>query len=346
VATEGRPAYDRFVRRKLLFLAGCLLALVAVAFLALAVGPVRLAPATVLEALMGRADGTAGSIVRGVRLPAVLAAIVAGGGLSVAGAAMQTVLRNPLGSPFTLGISQAAAFGAAFAIVVLGTDSLSSVGGPHVVTLSAFGWSLLSTAAILALVSYARVSPETLILSGVALGSLFTAALSFLQYVGTDVEVAAIVYWTFGDVGRATRTDLVAMAAVTVAGVVYFVANGRRYAVLNAGDEVATSLGIDVDRLRIRGMVVASLVTAAVVSFVGIVGFVGLVVPHVVRKLVGGDERFLLPASALVGATLLLAADAVARTVLAPVVLPVGILTAFLGAPLFLYLVVTRRDHW
>lgn len=344
-------AYERFVGRKMLFVLVNLALLSIIFLVAIGIGPVRLPLADVVDAFLGRADVTTSTIVWQIRLPQALAAIVAGAGLSIAGAAMQNVLRNPLGSPFTLGISQAAAFGAALAIVVVGVGGTASdasivIDNPYVVTLSAFLWSLVSTGVILLLVTYTRASPETLILAGVALGSLFTASLSLVQYFAQDVEVAAIVYWTFGDVGRATWTDLALMLTATALGTIYFVYNSWNYTALNAGDETAQSLGIDVDRLRIEGMVVASLVTACIISFVGVIGFVGLVVPHIVRKLIGGDERFLLPASVLAGGVLLLASDTVARTIIAPVVLPVGILTSFLGAPLFLYLVIAGREYW
>lgn len=343
--------YDRLVRRKLLFVVICFLLLTIIVLFALAAGPVTLSVVEVLEGLFGADEGTATAIIWQVRLPQIVAAIIAGAGLSIAGAAMQNVLRNPLGSPFTLGISQAAAFGAAFAIVFLSVGSTTGdnsifIDNPYIVTVSAFLWSLISTTVILLLVRYARASPETLILAGVALGSLFSAGLSLIQYVATDVEVAAIVYWTFGDVGRATWGDVGVMAAMTALGTVYFVANGWNYTALHASDETATSLGVNVERVRVVGMIMASLVTASIISFVGIIGFVGLVVPHIVRKIIGSDERFLLPASTLVGAVLLLASDTVARLVIAPVVLPVGILTSFLGAPLFLYLVIVGREQW
>lgn len=349
-STETASAYRQLIRRKLFFSIICIMALAALFVIAVAIGPVRLSVSEVLNALLGEGSETAVTIVWNIRIPQALAAITAGAGLAIAGAAMQNVLRNPLGSPFTLGISQAAAFGAAFAIVFLGvgstgTDSIIIDNAP-VVTVSAFVWSLASTGAILALVRYSRASPETLILTGVALGSLFSAALSLIQYFAEDADVAAIVYWTFGDVGRATWSDLWLMIAVTLLGTAYFVYNGWNYTVLNAGDETARGLGVNVEQLRITGMIVASLMTAFIISFVGIIGFVGLVVPHIVRKIIGADERFLLPASALVGGVLLLASDLIARLIIAPVVLPVGILTAFLGAPLFLYLVIVGRDYW
>jgi iron complex transport system permease protein len=185
-----------------------------------------------------------------------------------------------------------------------------------------------------------------MILTGVAIGSLFTAGVTTLQYLASDTEVAAIVYWTFGDVGRATWDTVALMVFVLALSTAYFVRHGWDYELLDAGTKTAKSLGVDVESLRIRGMAIASLATAVVISFVGIIGFVGLVAPHIVRKVIGGDERYLVPASALVGGTLLVAADTLARTVIAPVVLPVGVLTSFLGAPLFVYLVVVGREYW
>lgn len=346
--------YDQFVNRKVLFGAASTVLLVVLFLYAVAVGPVYIPPGEVVAILAsGRAPGTTNTIVWEIRLPQALTAVVAGAGLSVSGAAMQNVLRNPLGSPFTLGISQAAAFGAAFAIVFFGlgttargADATILINNPYAITLSAFAWSLVSTGVILLLVRYKRATPETMILAGVAMGSLFTSSLSLVQYFASDVEIAAIVFWTFGDVGRATWTHLGVMTVMMLLGAAYFVANSWNYNALNAGDKAAKGLGVNVERLRIGGMVVASLVTAVIISFVGIIGFVGLVVPHIVRKVIGGDERFLMPVSCLVGAVLLLASDTVARLVIAPIVLPVGILTSFVGAPLFLYLVVKGRDYW
>lgn len=343
-------AYRRTQTRKRGFLGGMLVLFLATALLGVAVGPVTVPLQGVVAALGGAAGDAARTIVWNVRLPRVVAAAVAGVGLAVAGAAMQTVLRNPLGAPYTLGISQAAAFGAALSIVLLGIEGVASgplaVVGPYVTTVAAFLAALLSTGVILLLVRYRNATPETMVLTGVAIGSLFTAGMTLLQYFASDTEVAAIVYWTFGDVGRAAWSQVGLMALVVGPALAYFVHNGWDYEVLDAGTETAESLGVDVAALRIRGMGIASLVTAVVIAFVGIIGFVGLVAPHVVRMLIGGDERYLLPGSALVGGTLLVAADTLARTVLAPVVLPVGVLTSFVGAPLFVYLVVVGREYW
>jgi iron complex transport system permease protein len=348
--TETPPAGHRQRRRRRVGVLGGVGAVLLLASLvALAIGSVPVAIPDLLAALAGGGTELHRAIVWRNRLPRVLGAIVAGGGLAIAGAAMQTVLRNPLGAPYTLGISQAAAFGAALAIVLTGVGAGSAAGGllaTSLTPLAAFLAGMVSTGVILALVTYRRATPETMILTGVALGSLFQAGLTLLQYFASDTEVAAIVYWTFGDVGRIGWSQVLLMTGVVLAATAYFLRHGWDYDVLDAGTDTAKSLGVNVESLRIRGMAVASLVTALIVSFVGIIGFVGLVAPHIVRMAIGGTERYLMPGAALVGATLLVAADTVARTILAPVVLPVGILTSFIGAPLFLYLVVEGREYW
>jgi iron complex transport system permease protein len=162
----------------------------------------------------------------------------------------------------------------------------------------------------------------------------------FLQYFADDVQLAAMVFWTFGDLARASWSELGVISAVTFVAFLYFILSRWNYNALNAGDETALSLGVPVGRIRLVGMVTSSLVTATIISFVGIIGFVGLVCPHMVRRLIGDDHRFLMPGSAIAGAVLLLAADTVARVIMTPHVLPVAILTAFLGAPAFIYLLI------
>jgi iron complex transport system permease protein len=292
-------------------------------------------------------------IIWTIRIPRVLAAIVIGAGLAMAGTVMQSVLNNPLGSPYTLGISHAAMFGAALAIMTLnagvldvGTGTGLTIHNPYTVTIAAFTASLLSTGVILALATYKRASPETMILTGIALASLFTAGTTAMQYFASQSELASIVFWSFGDVSRATWRNLAIMTAALVPTAIYFVRHSWAYNALDAGDEAATSVGIEVESVRNRGMLLASFVTALGVSFVGIIGFVGLVVPHITRKLIGNNKEFLLPMSAATGALLLLVSDTAARTLLAPTVVPVGIVTSFVGAPFFIYLVIKGREYW
>jgi iron complex transport system permease protein len=342
--------YRRYQAWKAGVVALSFLALLLCLVLSLGVGPAGLSAGEVLASLTWTSDNPRiDAIVRGIRLPQALAAILAGGGLAVAGAVMQAILRNPLGSPFTLGISHAAAFGAAFAVMALDSGLLTSgrtavtITNPYVTTVAAFLASLLAAAVIVAISRLRGTRPETMVLTGVALGALFTAATMFLQYFATDVQLAAMVFWTFGDTARATWGELGLMALIVAPCFFYFWAKSWSYNAMDAGDETAKGLGVRVEATRMTGMFLSSLVTAVLIAFLGIIGFVGLVVPHMFRRIIGADHRFLLPASLVGGALLLLASDTVARLILAPHLLPVSVLTAFLGAPTFLYLIIRGK---
>ena len=281
------------------------------------------------------------------RLEHPLTAVVAGVGLSVAGVTMQSVLRNPLGAPFTLGITHAAAFGAAFSVMFLGTGAIQSSGAetvsinnPYTTTAVAFLFCMIATGIIIAISRHRGTSSEAMILAGVAIGSLSMAGTMFLQYFADDVQLAAMVFWTFGDVARASWKELGFMSIVVGLSTVYFIFNKWNYNAIDAGDETAKGIGVNVERVRLLGMLCASLVTAVIVAFLGIIGFVGLVCPHIMRRLVGDDHRFLIPGACMAGGCLLLAADTAARLMMRPHILPVAILTSFLGAPVFLYLII------
>lgn len=347
--------YHKNIYLKLLFGAIVLALLIGSILYATAVGSYRLPVAEVVDILLMRdLDSTAHHVIWNIRLPRILTAIISGAGLSIAGATMQSILRNPLGSPFTLGISSAAAFGAAIALGFLKAGTMTSsaaeasiiINSPYLVTICAFASSLIATAVILMLAQLRGATPETMILTGVALASLFTAGTTFIQYFSDQVRIAAIVFWTFGDVGKAGWNDFAVISAVTFPTIIYFIINSWNYNTLKAGDETAKSLGVNVERTRVVGMLLSSLLTAVIVSFIGIIGFVGLVIPHIVRRFIGGNEIYLLPLSAIAGGLLLLGADTLARTIIAPIVLPVGILTSFIGAPLFIYLVIKGRSYW
>jgi len=291
-------------------------------------------------------------IVWNIRLPQALASMVAGAGLAVGGAVMQSILRNPLGSPFTLGISHAAAFGAALSVMVLGGGIMGSsnadavsITNPYLTTAVAFLFSLAAAGVIVGVSRLRGSSPEIMILTGVALGALFTAGTMFLQFFADDVQLAAMVFWTFGDTARASWSELGIISLVTVVTSIYFIANSWNYNAIDAGDETARGLGVRVERVRMVGMLLASMLTALVIAFLGIIGFVGLVVPHMVRRVIGSDHRFLIPASIVCGGLLLLISDTAARLVLSPHVLPVSVLTAFMGAPVFIYLIIRGQKR-
>ena len=340
--------YLVYIRRKYFWLMGGLLFLFIMLIYSISVGEVTIPPNEVLQTITGHSVSTKWDlIIWNIRLPQALAAIVAGAGLSVAGVAMQSILRNPIASPFTLGISNAGAFGAAVSVVVLGTGKMQStvanavtINNPYLTTTVALFFCLLATGVILLISSIRGASPEVMVLAGVALSSLFTAGTAFLQYFADDTQLAAVVFWTFGDVGRVTWTELEIMAGVVLLAVIFFVANCWNYNAIDAGDETAKGLGVNVERTRLVGMVVAALVSAVIVAFLGVIGFVGLVCPHMVRRVIGDDQRYLIPGSILFGGILLLASDTAARLIISPYVLPVSILTAFMGAPVFIYLLL------
>ena len=340
--------YTRYLGRKSAFIAGSILLLAFLLVLSISVGAAGIPISDVVLTLVGKTVSKRFDIIIwNIRLPQALAAIVSGAGLAIAGAVMQSILRNPLGSPFTLGISHAAAFGAAFSVMILGSGVMSSsnvgavtISNPFLTTAMAFFFCLSAAGVIIGVSKVRGASPETMVLTGVAMGSLFTAGTMLLQFFADDMQLAAMVFWTFGDVARASWAELGALAVVTNIAAAYFIMNGWSYNALDAGDETAKGLGVKVERVRLIGMLVASLVTAVIVAFLGIIGFVGLVCPHIVRRLIGGDQRFLLPATLVVGSILLLVSDTVARLILAPHLLPVSVLTAFMGAPVFIYLII------
>ncbi|MEF2230926.1 MAG: iron ABC transporter permease [Pseudodesulfovibrio sp.] len=340
--------YRRYIGRKAALIAVCAALLVFALLVAISLGAAGLPLESVARSLLGlpvprRID----AIVWNIRLPQALSAIVAGAALAVSGVVMQSILRNPLGSPFTLGISHAAAFGAAFSVMILGGGVMASSQGdavnitnPYLTTAVAFAFSLAAAGVIIAVSRLRGATPEVMILTGVALGALFTAGTMFLQYFADDVQLAAMVFWTFGDTARASWTELGIMSAATLPCSAYFIAGSWNYNAIDAGDETAKGLGVRVERVRMAGMLLASMLTAFVIAFLGIIGFVGLVVPHMVRRVIGSDHRFLIPASLLAGGLLLLLSDTAARLILAPHVLPVSVLTAFMGAPVFIYLII------
>ena len=282
-------------------------------------------------------------IIFQIRLPRVLAAILAGSLLGLSGAIMQGVLKNPLASPFTLGISSAAAFGAAFAIIVLGAyTNEQSISSNLSVSLSAFIATLFCMGIIILLGKFASLSPSSMILAGVGLGSLFHALTMFLQYFADDIEVSATLFWTFGELGKASWNEIAIMSIILIPVYIYFLFSHWKMDALSFGDDSAKSRGVNVDRFRVISLLLASLLSAIAVSFLGIIGFVGLIAPHVIKIVMGNSYRWVLTLSPLVGAILLLGADFVSKIILSPIILPIGILTSFMGVPIFLYLLLKR----
>ena len=349
--TDLKDQYAKHVRRKVLLGAALCVFIAITVLISLRIGAYPIGTRGIVDALAGNADGPTGHVFWSIRLPQVVGALLAGGCLGLAGTAMQNVLRNPLASPFTLGISQGAVFGAVFAITVLGVGTTAAaaaepapVGSAYVIVGCAFAGSLLTVGALVALSSLRNLSAAALILAGVAISSFFASATMLLQYFASDIEVAAAVFWTFGDLRKAQWPQLAIMTVAMLPAAIYLHWRGWHFNAMIWGDDTAKSLGIDVSSLRLTALFLAALVASVTTAFMGIIGFVGLIAPHVVRMIIGQDHRFLFPYSALAAGLLLLVSDLLARTVAAPIVLPVGILTSFAGAPLFLYLLVKNRD--
>ncbi len=283
-------------------------------------------------------------VLTGLRLPRMAMALVCGAGLAMAGVAMQGITRNPLVSPYTLGVSPAAAFGASLAILF----GLSQVPGWGAVltVLCAFAAAMACATVVLGLASVRRVSPVVLVLAGVGLTYLFAALTASVQFVASEQQLAAIVHWTFGSLnGRTWNEVLVAGAAWLLVLPVLLLQSSALNALAGGGDDVARTLGFNVPRVRASVTLAAVFSAAGIVSFTGVIGFVGLVAPHIARLVIGGDHRWLLPFSAIGGALLVLSADLIGRLAFAPVVVPVGIVVAFIGVPVFLHLLLTRRHE-
>ncbi len=349
---HGSASYSQFIRRKWLMLATLLFSLCAIAIVSITVGSSNLSLADVINTLLGKGTAQTAAIIWHVRLPRIVVAIVVGIALAMAGCIMQNVLRNPLASASTLGVSQGATFGAAFAIIYLqaGTQINSAgavaiaITNPYLVTLCAIAGGILTTLIILGLARIKQVTPATMVLAGVALSALFSGATALLQYFADDIKVASVVYWTFGDLGRAGWREIGLIAILNFATFIYFMGNRWNYNALEGGVPTAKSLGVKVDSFILISMFLAAMISAVAVAFVGCISFIGLIAPHIVRRFVGNDFRFLIPCSALMGAIVLLLADLCSRTIVSPTILPIGALTSFLGAPLFLYLIFKKGD--
>jgi len=326
----GIRGYKRISRSNILILLDITTVLLAVLFLSLYLGPTKVTLQEIFDSLIDY-DGWNGFVIHDIRLKRSLAAILAGCGLGVAGAAMQCVLKNPLGSPYTLGLSNAAAFGAALGIMALGGGqvfggAIASYGidDPYIVTVCAFVFSMLATGCIVLAMKKFGSSPETMILTGMALSAIFSAGIAFLQYMANEMALSAIVFWQFGDLEKISWSQMPIVTIAVVFPVSYLFLRRWDLNAMDHGDDVARSLGVRVSFTRTSVLVISAVMTSVIVS-------------------VGDDKTYLIPASALVGATVLLIAMVVGQNAL-NFVIPVGIITSLLGGPMFLWILFTRNS--
>ena len=289
---------------------------------------------------------TAEVIVVNMRLPRILLAIFTGVCLAVAGAVMQGVLRNPLVSPFTLGLASASSFGAAITIV-LGTGVLGlfiSGGENYDIILNAFVFGLLSMMLIYGISRIRGTSQATLILAGVVLGYIFQAGVIVLKYWSHSDKLKDLEIWLMGGMWGANWNAIIILLPVTLICIVLLALKAWDLNALSAGDDIARNLGIRVERLRLYCLLLATIAASSCLAFTGVIGFIGLMAPHICRMLIGNDHRYLIPCSALAGGLILLVSDTFARTVFSPVEIPVGIIMHITGGIFFLYLILRGKE--
>ena len=333
--------YKQLRWRKIGFGFAMLVLLLLVAIYAFASGGSNLSFADFISLFESGEHEMAKQIFINIRLPRIIGALITGVALAISGVVMQVILRNPLASPYTLGISSSAAFGAALAIILFsGSKSVgqSSFDNPYTIAIFSFATSLLGLMFILTVAKWRNTSSEIIILAGIIISSFFGAGIAGLQYIADKTQLATIVFWSFGDIGRANWTRLLIICVVCIPIFIYFYFNRWNYKALRSGDEYAYSLGVNPVRLRRTTLICCTLCTSIVVSFFGVIAFVGLVVPHIVRACIGNSEEHLIPTTAICGGVFLLLCDTLGRTLLSPTIIPVGIITSFVGVPIFLFL--------
>jgi iron complex transport system permease protein len=341
-AGDAALGYRRLILRRAALLLALSLGLLAAFLLDVATGPARLPLGTVLDALLaGRGAGGAMSvIVWDVRLPYAVMAMLVGAALALSGAEMQTVLDNPLASPFTLGVSSAASLGAALAIV-LGTG-IPFVPQDWLVPANAFVFALAAMLLLQFMAHLRGAGVQALVLFGIALVFAFNALVALIQFLATEQALQQLVFWSMGSLARATWDKIGILALALLVAIPFSARAAWRLTALRLGEDRARSFGVDTNATRRGALLRVSLLAGVSVAFVGTIGFVGLVGPHAARLMVGEDHRFFLPASALCGALLLSLSSVVGKLAVPGLLVPIGIVTALVGVPVFLALVMGR----
>lgn len=342
--------YNDLIGRKILFIIALSISIIAIIGISSTIGVIGLSVKEVYLTILNvffpdtfEVSDVAARVVCYIRLPRICMGMLAGIGLGISGAVMQGILRNPLASPYTLGISSGAGFGAATAIVL----GAGFAGGEYLIIGNAFIGALICSIVILLLSSKQGTTTETMLLAGIALMYLFSASTALLQYFADDEASKEVTFWLIGSLSYATWDKIIAIALIILVTFPILLWKSNDLNLIAAGDDTAKSLGINVKNTRLILMVLASLITASIVCFTGTIGFIGLVAPHMTRMIIGGDNRFVFPASALLGGLLLCIADIFAITLAEPTILPIGIMTSYMGVPLFLYLILRRRkSYW
>jgi iron complex transport system permease protein len=335
--------YRQVLRQRMMLIGVLVLAILASVILDFTLGPAGLSLDTLWQTLTHPDAVDAGTrvIVWDIRLPYALMAVVVGFSLGLAGAEMQTILNNPLASPFTLGVSSAAAFGAALAII-LGIG-IPGVPDQWFISANAFVFALFAALMLDGVTRWTKVSTSGVVLFGIALVFTFNALVSMMQFIASEDTLQGLVFWTMGSLARASWEKLGVLTAAFVILVPFSMLSSWKLTALRLGEDRAVSFGIDVRRLRLATLLRISILSALAVAFVGPIGFIGLVAPHIARMMFGEDHRYYLPASALTGALVLSLASVASKNLIPGVIIPVGIVTSLVGVPFFLSIILRHR---
>ena len=343
-----RDSYRRTRARRISFILVCIVACLILSIYSVTIGPYPMTMRDVIDVLWNfitmqpQDDTTIAHIVLNLRLPRIIGGIICGFALAVCGAAMQSMMKNPLADPYTMGISSGAGFGAALAMI-LGIELIAGGG----IVVNAFVFAVIPAVIILFLSRFRKATPTMMVLCGISLMYLFNALTQLFMLIADPDDMSAVYEWMVGSLDGVSYDELLLVLLVTVIGSLYVQYMANQLNVMGIGDESAQTLGVDVERRRLVILMVITLVAASVVSFTGVIGFVGLVAPHIARTLIGSDNRYLIPASGVVGSLLLVASDILARTIASPVMLPVGVITACVGGPLFMLLILrSTKETW
>ncbi len=338
--------YRELVFRRLLFISLFLILCIVLALLNLTIGPISMGISEILQTLITQGNDTAHVVIWDYRLPWTLMALLVGGALGLAGLEMQTILNNPLASSYTLGISAGAGFGAALAYI-LGIKVLPNVPMEFVVPINAFVFAFLTCMLIMFIGKIRGFTSETLVLGGIAISFMFQSLLALLEYYASEETLQAIVFWLFGSLTKASLFKAQVVFIVLAVVTVLLMLKSWKITALRLGDEKAKSLGVNTERLRIEVLIYVSLLTSVAICFVGIIGFVGLVAPHMARMLIGEDQRFLIIGSILCGGVILSAGAITSKIIVPGAIFPIGIITSMLGVPFFMFLVMRgRKQIW
>ncbi|MDX8549193.1 iron ABC transporter permease [Methanospirillum sp. J.3.6.1-F.2.7.3] len=344
---DVKSRYHAYIYTKYIFILVCFLLLLGIIGISMSLGSYGLSFIESYQVLLSRLlhlsdpETVKEHVIMNIRLPRIIGGILAGIGLAVAGSAMQGIMKNPLADPYTTGISTGAGFGAAVAII----GGIGAMFGDVAIILNAFIFSLIPMFVIMSLSKMRKPTPSMMILAGIATMYIFSAMTTLMMISADANDVQSVYMWTVGTLDKVTW-DVIPYMLISVAfGCLLLVWKAKELNVMSIGDEGAVGLGVNVEKTRKITLFAISITAATIVSFTGVIGFVGMISPHVVRMFLGSDHRYLIPASGLFGATLLMMADGVARTIVAPTILPVGVITAFIGGPLFLYLIICRKKE-